>query len=168
MYEYYTCENWGDCQRFGGRDSLHSQGGIELKWKTNKLYLLFSYVIRNVIPMYVIGGFLQQVVIYKHLFNLEKRKANFVTNYRELLKNVCMGTKERWQSNQVTMLRALCRARKEFISMVILVQKRDTKNQMDPNSTRPYTSSNVKKLAASVRGTVGHLSSGVWLVILIN
>ena len=115
--------------------------------------------------MYIIGRLLKQVVIYKRLSKQEKRKANVVTNYRELLKNASVGKKERWQSNQIMMLRALCRGRKEFISMVILVLKGDTKKQMDPDSARQYTSSNVKKLAASVRGTLGHLSCGVWLAI---
>ena len=59
------------------------------------------------------------------------------------------------------MLCALCRGKKEFISMVILVPKRETKNHREPDSTRPYACSTVKKLADSVRGTVGHLSCGV-------
>jgi len=45
--------------------------------------------------------------------------------------------------------------------MVILVPKRETKNHREPDSTRPYACSTVKKLADSVRGTVGHLSCGV-------
>jgi len=36
--------------------------------------------------MYVIGGLLKQVVIYKHLFKLEKRRENVATDYKELLK----------------------------------------------------------------------------------
>ena len=45
--------------------------------------------------------------------------------------------------------------------MVILVTKRETKNQREPNSTRPYACSTVKKLVDSVRETTGHLSCGV-------
>jgi len=45
--------------------------------------------------MYVIRVLLKQLVFYKHLFKLEKRKENVVTIYKELLKNVSMGTKER-------------------------------------------------------------------------
>jgi len=45
--------------------------------------------------------------------------------------------------------------------MVTLVLMRETKNQSEPDSARPYASSAVKKLADFVRGTVGHLSCGV-------
>ena len=113
--------------------------------------------------MYVIGGLLKEVAIYKHLFNLEKKKSERCDKLQKIVEKMSL-----WEQgnddNPIKSQRYVCcveEERKEFISMVLFVPKRDTKNQRDPDATRQYTSSNVKKLAASVRGTVGHLSCGV-------